>query len=229
MYPSEYAYHKDSVDRAETASANCGNYPSGLAFDGRGSYEYIHCDGTQLRLTDSHLGPAEQYSSSYYYVWYAGLDTRQLLFIFPTRVNLTTITLHYYSDSQRGLPRLRFYAAPDDFDVWDAPPGNSRYADIAAVPPGAESAARRNISISFNFTIRKILLVKLGSDFQFAVTEVEFFKCNGKLIGLNFNEIWTIIFNAATTVQNVTNAISSTLAPTAALTTKAISISELTF
>ena len=106
---------------------------------------------------------------------------RQLLFIFPTRVNLTTITLHYYSDGLRGLPRLRFYAVPGDFDVWDAPPGNSRYADIAAVSPGEESAGRRNISISANFNTRKILLVKFGSSYKLAVSEVEFFTCNGRL------------------------------------------------
>ena len=179
MYPSEYAYHKDSVNRAETASANCRNYPSGLDMVTRGSEDYIHCDGTQLRLADSNLGK-EQYSSSEYYEWSAGSGIRQLLFIFPTRVDLTTITLHYYSDSQRGLPRLRFYAAPDDFDVWDAPPGSSRYADIATLLPSAESAGRKCASISVNFNTRKILLVKYSSNFPFATSEVEFFTCNGK-------------------------------------------------
>ena len=180
VYPSEYAYHKDSVNRAEPASANCRNYPSGLprALPVH-SDDYIHCDGTQFRLTDSDLGP-EQYRGSHYYEWIAGTVPRQLLFIFPTRVNLTTITLHYYSDSQRGLPRLRFYAAPADFDVWDAPPGNSRYVHIAAVPPGAESAGQRSVSINVNFSTTKLLMVKLRSNFTLAVSEVEFFICNGK-------------------------------------------------
>ena len=178
MYPSEYAYHGDSVNRAETASANCRNYTHGLALQ-LASEHYIHCDGKQLRLADSNFG-TEQYSSSYYYEWRAGLGTRQLLFIFPTRVNLTTITLHYYSDSQRGLPRLRFYAAPYDFDAWDAPPGNSRYVDIAAVPPGAETAGHRSVSINVNFITKKILMVKLGSTFKLAVSEVEFLIYNGK-------------------------------------------------
>ena len=53
-------------------------------------------------------------------MWSAGRGG-QLLFIFPTRVSLTTITLHYYSDSVPGLPRLRFYAVPDDFNARDAP------------------------------------------------------------------------------------------------------------
>ena len=178
MHPSEYAYHKDSVNRAETGSANCRNYPGGLTIRRPGSEDYIHCDGTQLRLTDSDIGP-EQYTSSYYYEWSAGSDTRQLLFIFPTRVNLTTITLHYYSDSQRGLPRLRFYAAPDDFDVWDPPPGSSRYVDIAAVPSDEESAGRRSVSKNLNFVTSKILMVKLGSTYKLAVSEVEIFTCNG--------------------------------------------------
>ena len=98
--PSEYAYHSNSVNRAESASANCRNYPGGPAFQ----EQYIHCDGTQLQLTDFNLGQ-EQYQSSEYYWWITGSDA-QLLFIFPTRVSLTIITLHYYSDSLQGLPRL---------------------------------------------------------------------------------------------------------------------------
>ena len=117
-----------------------------------------------------------------YYVWNAGSSSSRLLFIFPTRVNLTTITLHYYSDSDsvRGLPRLIFLAVPDDFDIWDAPLA-SFSRDIAAVPPGGEPAGRRNVSINFNFmSITKILMYKSGSSFalNFAVSEVELFSCN---------------------------------------------------
>ena len=114
MYPSEYAYREDSVGEQESNIANCRLYPSGLR-PGVDTRRYTHCDGTQLKLTDSDLGQ-NQFHISDYYVWIAGSDA-QLLFIFPTRVSLTTITLHFYSDSFRGLPRLRFYAVPDDFDV----------------------------------------------------------------------------------------------------------------
>ena len=148
------------------------------------SEDYNHCDGTPLRLTDSDLG-SEQYSSSDHYVWNAGLNS-QLLFIFPTRVNLITITLHYYrdSDNDRGLPRLRFYAVPDDFDVWDAPVVSYGFEDITPVLPGGEPTGHRSVSINFNYTTTKILMYKSRSDFQFAVSEVEFFittVCNGKL------------------------------------------------
>ena len=167
MYPSEYAYRDDSVTRVESASANCRRYPPGNL-----PGDYIHCDGTQLKLADSNLGQ-EQYQSSEYYQWSAGSDG-QLLFIFPTRVSLTTIILHYYSDSVRGLPRLRFYFVPDDFDVWDAPTIGNLYVGIGSVPPGGEPAGRRKVSLNINFNIRKVLIYKYSSSFHLAVSEVEF-------------------------------------------------------
>ena len=174
-YVSEYAYHEDSVNKAESTSANCRTYPGG-----RGSSvfseHYIHCDGTQLKLADSDLGQ-EQYRSSDYYMWGAGIG-QQLLFIFPTRVSLTTITLHYYSDSIRGLPRLRFYAVSDDFDVWEAPASSYRSVNVAEVPPNGQSAGHKSVHININFCTKKLLMYKYYSAFQFALSEVEYLNCN---------------------------------------------------
>ena len=61
------------------------------------SQVYIHCDGDQLKLSDSDRGSNTEYTPNSCYVWPAGSDG-QLLFIFPTKVSLTTIILHYYSD-----------------------------------------------------------------------------------------------------------------------------------
>ena len=180
VYPSEYAYRDDSVNRAESASANCRRYPGGLQA-GVFTKEYTHCDGTQLRLTDTDVGK-EQYQVADYYYWIAGKDGQQLLFIFPTRVSLTTITLHYYSDRVRGLPRLKFYAVLDDFDVWDVPTTGITNVDVAAVPPGGGTAGRRNASINVNFNTRKVLTYKFRSSFQLAISEVEFFTCSRKPI-----------------------------------------------
>jgi hypothetical protein len=174
IVPTEYAYHDDSVTGAESASANCRRFPAGNLPGGGHPEDYIHCDGTQLKLADSNLGQ-EQYQISEYYQWPAGSDG-QLLFIFSARVSLTTIILHYYSDSVRGLPRLRFYAVPDEFDVWDALTSGNPYTGIPLVPPGGEPAGRRNISINVNFNTKKVLMYKYSSSFQFAVSEVEFFK-----------------------------------------------------
>ena len=177
VYPSEYAYHKNSVTRSERDSANCVNYPKLATEIQTFSEHYIHCNGIQLRLSDSEVGSQSQYNSSYHYEWSAESQIRRLLFIFPTRINLTTITLHYYSDSQRGLPPLRFYAVPDDFDVWDGVPTSSSHVTIAAAPPGDEPEGLRNVSIDFNFSTRKILMVKAASTYSLAVSEVQFFVC----------------------------------------------------
>ena len=106
---------------------NCRRYPRR---DGDMGIVYIHCDGDQLILSDSDRGSNTEYTTTSYYVWPAG-GAEQLLFIFPTRVSLTAITLHYYSDSVRGRPRLRFYAVPDDFDVWDTLTLGNPYQGIA--------------------------------------------------------------------------------------------------
>ena len=167
-------YKVDSVSRAESLSANCRRYPDHLQAD-LFTREYIHCDGTQLKLTDSDLGQM-QYQTTDYYVWLAG-SAAQLLFIFSTRVSLTTITLHYFSDSVTGLPRLSFYAVPDDFDVWDAPYTTYPRVDVASVPPGREPAGRRNVSININFNTKRVLMYIYRHTFTFSVSEVEFFIC----------------------------------------------------
>ena len=157
-------------------------YPSGNLPEGVHPEHYIHCDGMQLKLADSDLGP-EQYSNNDYYVWSAGTSHTQFLFLFPTRVTLTTITLHYYSDSVRGLSKLRFLAVPEDFDIWNAiTASHFGSAVVAAVPPGREPVGRRNVSFNVNFNTKKVLMYKVRSNFQFAVSEVEFFTCNGKAI-----------------------------------------------
>ena len=65
MYPSEYAYCNDSVSRIESASANCRMYPVIPGLPGSiHSTDYIHCDGTQLKLADNNLGSEQPFSSS---------------------------------------------------------------------------------------------------------------------------------------------------------------------
>ena len=138
-------------------------------------------------MADSKFGSNEEYKGKYYYQW--DNNSQQLLFIFPTRVSLTTITLHYYSDSDRGLPRLRFYDVPDDFDVWDALTTdtsliNATDSEVDSVPPGRDPTGCRNVSINVNFSMiytRKVLMYKYSSTFLLAVSEVQFFNCSCKL------------------------------------------------
>ena len=141
-------------------------------------------DGTPLRLTDSQLG-SEQYNSSDYFVWNNETSGGHLLFIFPTRVNLTTITLHYYSDNIRGFgfPCMKFSAFPDDFKLWDRI-GTSSEANIDApwpVPPDGESTGPRSVSVNHvNITTKNILMYVVLLNLQrAALSEVEFFTCGG--------------------------------------------------
>ena len=52
--------------------------------------------------------------------------------------------------------------------------------DVAAVPPDGEPADRRNVSINANFNTKEVLMYKYSSSFQLAVSEVEFFRCDGE-------------------------------------------------
>lgn len=68
---------------------------------------------------------------------------------------------------------------PNDFDIWDAVSAISVHAPVvAAVPPGGEPAGRRNVSINVNFITKKVLMFKSSSNFQLAVSEVEFITCS---------------------------------------------------
>ena len=139
--------------------------------------DYIHCDGILLKLADSDFGQ-EQYQLTDYYVW-SSRSGESLLFIFPTRVSLTTITLHYYSDSVTGLPRLIFYTVPNDFNVWNVPATSYPQVDVAEARPGGEPAGRRSVNITVNFNIKKLLMFKYGSSTTtLAVSEVQFFNCS---------------------------------------------------
>ena len=180
VYPSEYAYRHGSVTAFEPSSAKCRQYLPGNLQSGDHPEHFIHCDGTQLKLADSTFGQV-QYRNRDYYVWSDGSDG-QLLFIFPATVSLTTITLHYYCDNLRGLPRLRFYAVPDNFNVWDALTTGIPLVDVAAIPPGRETAGRRNISKTVNFNTTKVLMYKHSSTFKFEVSEAQFFNCSCKLL-----------------------------------------------
>jgi hypothetical protein len=144
--------------------------------DGDMGIAYTHCDGEQLKLSDSDRGSNTEYTNISYYVWTAG-SAEELLFIFPTRFSLTTITLHYYSDSVRGLPELKFYAVPDDFDIWDTPSGWDPIVGSASPQQGGEPGMRsRNVTIvNTNFNTKKVLMIKLHSNFQLAASEVDFF------------------------------------------------------
>ena len=172
--PIRVAYHNDSVTRAESDSANCSSYPPGLISGSGYPEDYIHCDGTQPKLADSNWS---QYPSTDYYIWPADSDG-QLLFMFPTRVSLAAIRLHFYSDSGQGHPRLRFYAVPDDFDVWDAPNISYPHVEVDSIP--LHAGGWNSHIIVNNLNTKKVLMYMFSNSLVLAVSEVEFLTCTSK-------------------------------------------------
>ena len=83
---------------------------------------------------------------------------------------------------------MRFHAVPDDFDTWDAVANPAPFSVVvSAVSPEEERpAGRRSVNVSFNFSTKKVLMIKLKSDFHLALSEVEFFTCTSKC-GYIFN------------------------------------------
>ena len=108
---------------------------------------YIHCDGNKL-LTDSNTGPSQfNGSRTPVYLW-TSTTSHQILFAFLATTSLTMITLHYYSgyyqgSHKAGLPRLRFFAVPDDFDVWDAVANSPFSVVVSVISPREEQPAQR--------------------------------------------------------------------------------------
>ena len=184
--PTEYSYEDTSVIRTIGEENNCIRYdPTDNDGDQVDATRYVHCHGNKV-LTDSNVG-SSQYDSSRtpLYVWTSSTSQR-ILFVFPATTTFTMITLHYYSGNYQGshkagLPRLLFYAVTDNFDAWDAVAGSSFRVEVSAVSPREEQpAGRTSVSINFNSSTKKVLMVKTRSDFHLAVSEVEFFICPSK-------------------------------------------------
>ncbi len=120
-------------------------------------------------------------------------------------ITCTTITLHYYSDNFRGLPRLRFYAVPDDFDIWDTLSTDTPHVDVTEVPRG-QPAGHRKVSININFNTKRVLLYKYSSSFVFAVSEVDFFICTSKYTHLHsiimYMYVLRLVINTSSTTTD---------------------------
>ena len=158
----------------------CSLYQSGLD-ENTGTEMYINCKGTSLRLTDSDTGLDQYEIEDYYYVAHSGTTyvAVQLLFIFPTTVSLTNIKLHYYTDHVQGLPALKFYSVPDNFNVWAAPTSSHSYVAVSAIPPNEDSVGRKYVNVNCNFHTKRVLL-RFLNNIAFAVSKVQFSTCNRK-------------------------------------------------
>ena len=65
------------------------------------------------------------------------------------------------------------------------------------MPPDGKQAGRRSVSITVNFNTRKVQMYKVNSDFEFVVSEVEFFTCMGKCgyISISYHDTYKNFVN----------------------------------
>ena len=62
----------------------------------------------------------------------------------------------------------------DDYDIWDAAPGHTLHVTFAPISSGEELEGPRHVSKTLNFNTNKLLMAKVGSDYNLALSEVEF-------------------------------------------------------
>ena len=140
------------------------------------SVEFVHCHHP-TRITDSDKSQPTftQDTHNSVYIWPSRPD--QVLFTFSSRKLINSITLHYYSnEDNQGLPKLRFFAVPEDFKVTDRPSSSYPTRVLDAVFPGDEGSGLRNKTMDVPFNTTKILMTKgFTKNYQFYLSEIEFF------------------------------------------------------
>ena len=150
-----------------------------LAVDTPSDANYVSCEGP-TRITDSQksLPVFTQDSPDSVYIW--GSQKDKVLFTFSDQKDIHSLALHYFSNSDnQALPKLRFYAVPEDFEVQDEVRGSYPMTIIDEVRPGREQEGLRNKSKTVDFHTSKILMTKsYTKNYQFYLSEVEFFTNN---------------------------------------------------
>ena len=159
---------------------NCSPYPPSITSDSEvDPTQHIRCTHP-TRLTDSDTGPTTYTEDIAADVYVSGNSAEQLLFIFPTSVSITAINLLYYSNTEdQGHPKLRLYAVPENFNVWDTVDSSYPSIFIDEALPGSEETGLRNVTREAGFQTTRVLLTKSESkNYNFVMSEVEFFTCD---------------------------------------------------
>lgn len=159
---------------------NCTPYPPSITSDSEmDPTQHIRCTHP-TRLTDSNTGPNTYTEDTAADVYISGNNPEQILFIFSTPVSITAINILYYSNTEdQGHPKIRIYAVPEDFNVWDTADSSCPSIFIDEAPPGSEETGLRNVTREAGFETTRVLLTKSESkNYNFVISEVEFFTCD---------------------------------------------------
>ncbi len=147
-----------------------------LAVDTASDSQYVSCEGlTRITNADKSLPSFTQDSLNSVYIWPSQED--KVLFTFSEQKQIDSLAIHYYSNfDNQGLPKLRFYAVPEDFEVQDEVKSSYPMSIIDEVRPRREQEGLRNKSRTVAFQTSKILMTKSDTkNYQFYLSEVEFF------------------------------------------------------
>ena len=128
-------------------------------------------------LTDSNAG-GNTSNTQDYLVWNSTNRFSRLLFTFPTKIVLRTITLYYFvgRGSATANPRLEFLAVPDDFTLGGTTPDSTSLLSATL----SEAGSSANVSLCPTM-MSKLLVTKNNEDYRFGLSEVEFFTDYGEL------------------------------------------------
>ena len=161
-----------------TENDNCTPLAS-LGLSSADGAQYLECHHPTT-ITDSNKNHSNftQETNGTVYIWSS--DPDQVLFIFSSQKLINSITLHYYSnEDNQGLPKLRFFAVPEDFEVTNRTRSTYPTRVLDAVFPGDEGTGLRNKTRDVPFNTTKILMTKgFTKNYQFYLSEIEFFTSN---------------------------------------------------
>lgn len=187
VYPESYTLDPNELENPVTfgsSSSNCTTSEHGYQ-------SFITCSHPSI-LTDSYHGtglyltPTDIISN---HIWREN-KTLQVLFSFSTTTALTRMNLYYYKGHHimnvYGMPALRFYALPDDFEFGSDLPNNTEIIHNVSICLGRNYFHGRHsfkkINVSQRTESSKVLMAKISAGSElFALSEVEFFTDCGKL------------------------------------------------
>ena len=169
VFPGTISYQSSNFDHTVTDS--CTPYPSNTsAPQGINPTEYVRCNHPTT-ITDDNTGPP-------FYIW--GEAPGHLLLEFPTPTNFSSIMIYYQYNATYALAKLRIYAVPDSFSVWDLPDNSYESRGFDEVRPGVGVDGLRELPDPavppIQFVTSKVLIDKLEDTktFLFAFSEVAF-------------------------------------------------------
>ncbi len=170
VLPSYIAYRSAILENTITDS--CTQYPSTTAPVPQGvdPTQYVQCS-QPTTITDTMTNPP-------FYVLAEGPG--QILFVFSSPINLTSISIHYQFNATYALAKLRLYAVPGDFEAWSTIDtqfsGFSEPIDEVLFSVDQESGLRSVTRTNLQWETSRVLLRKLEDTktYLFAISEVMF-------------------------------------------------------